>query len=278
MDSIGLSYGSRMESFVLLGALLLFALIETFRPLRLPNLSTPRRWLNHGVLFALNTGLGTLLFRGGAVVFAAFVHDRGYGIFNRFALPYAAQFIAGFVIVDLAHYTSHFTYHRIPALWRIHRVHHTDPDFDVTTGFRFHPAEALLTQAFVLGVIAAFGLPAMAVLAAEAVTSFQDVFEHANIEIPVGIDRILRLFFITPNMHRVHHSVEIAEQSSNFGTIFTLWDRIFRTYTASPAVPLEKMETGLEGYPPEKSVRVIDTLRMPFDSLKNDVLVRQNER
>ena len=278
MDSLGLSPGSRMESFVLFGGLLLFALIETFRPLRLPNLSTPQRWLNHGVLFALNTGLGTLLFRGGAVVFAAFAHDRGYGIFHRFQLPYAAQFIAGFALVDLAHYASHYSYHRIPVLWRIHRVHHADPDYDVTTGFRFHPMEALLTQALVFGLIAAFGLPAMAVLAAETVTAFQDLFEHANIEIPARVDRFLRLLLITPNMHRVHHSVDIAEQSSNFGTILTWWDRLFRTYTSGPAVPLDEMETGLEGYPPEESLRVMDTLRMPFGSLKNDVLIRQNER
>src|SRR5271165_2155142 len=146
MDSAWLSAGGRVESYVLLGATFVFAIVETFRPLREAKLSIPRRWLNHGVLLALNTALNVVLFRGGTVVFATVIARNGYGLLHRFAPPYAVAFAGGFLSLDLVHYATHYVYHRIPWLWRIHRVHHTDPDFDITTGFRFHPFEAVLTQ------------------------------------------------------------------------------------------------------------------------------------
>jgi len=253
-----------MESYVFLGALLSFALIETFRPLRNPKLSTPGRWLNHGVLLALNTALTTVLFRGGAIVFAIFIGAKGYGLLNRFAPPYAIRFAVGFVAADLLHYASHYVYHQIPLLWRIHRVHHTDPEFDVTTGFRFHPFESLLTQALNFAMIALLGPPALAILAAEVVTLFQDIFEHTNAEVPRGLDRILRIVLITPNMHRVHHSVLAADHNRNFGTIFPWWDRLFGTYAPHPSVELRKMETGLAGYPAHQSASILHTLATPF--------------
>ncbi len=266
MDSIWLSHGGRLESSVFLGALFAFAVLETFRPLRASMLSTTRRWLNHGFLLALNTGLNVVLFRGGAVVFSGFVSASGYGLLNHFASPYAARFVIGFAAVDLVHYASHCVYHRIPWLWRIHRVHHADSDFDVTTGFRFHPAEALLTQSVNFALIALLGPPPLAVLAAETATLFQDVFEHANIEVPARLDRFLRMFLTTPNMHRIHHSVLVAEQSRNFGTILPWWDRLFGTYAQQPSVGLKEMETGLEGYPKDQSASVRRTLAMPFNA------------
>lgn len=254
-----------MESYVFLGALCTFALIETFIPLRLAKVSTPRRWLNHGILLALNTGLNLILFRGGAIVFAAIVSEHGYGLLNHFATPYIIRFAVGFAAVDLVHYASHYTYHQIPWLWRIHRVHHADPEFDVTTGFRFHPIEALLTQGCNFALIAALGPPAMAVLVAEAATLFQDVFEHANVEIPPRLDLFLRIFLSTPNMHRIHHSVLIPEQNRNFGTIFTWWDRLFGTYARQPSTSLKQMQTGLADYPGARSTSILETLKMPIE-------------
>jgi sterol desaturase/sphingolipid hydroxylase (fatty acid hydroxylase superfamily) len=253
----------RLESYIFLGALFSFALVETFRPLRPPQLSTPRRWLNHTVLLALNTVLSVLLFRGGLVVFASLMAAGGHGLLNHFASFYALRFAVGFFAVDLVHYASHYTYHQIPFLWRFHQVHHADPEFDVTTGFRFHPAEALLTQSCNFALIALLGPPALAVLAAEAATLFQDIFEHANIEVPPRLDRFLRWFLTTPNMHRIHHSVQRSGQDRNFGTILPWWDRLFGTY-AQPSIELKRMETGLEGYPAPQSASIGRTLAMPF--------------
>jgi sterol desaturase/sphingolipid hydroxylase (fatty acid hydroxylase superfamily) len=265
MDSTWLSQGGRVESYVFLGALLFFALIETLFPLRIPKLSTPRRWLNHGVLFSVNTALNILLFRGGSVAFAILIGTKGYGFLNLFSPPYLIRFAIGFVAVDLVHYVSHYIYHRVPFLWRIHRVHHTDPDFDVTTGFRFHPFESLATQFCMFAAIALIGPPALAVLAAEVVTLFQDAFEHANIEIPRPLDRILRIFLISPNLHRIHHSALVAEQNRNFGTIFPWWDRAFGTYAAESSVEPRTMALGLAGYPDAHSSSIVRTLTMPFE-------------
>jgi sterol desaturase/sphingolipid hydroxylase (fatty acid hydroxylase superfamily) len=266
MDSNWLSHGARLESYVFLGALFLFAFIETLRPLRVPIISTPRRWLNHGFLLAVNTALNLLLFRVGTVVFAILISAKGYGLLNRTAPNYALRFAIGFLASDLLHYASHRVFHRIPFLWRIHRVHHTDPEFDVTTGFRFHPFESLLAQAANFAMIASLGPPPIAILAAEAVTLFQDIFEHANLELPRRLDRALQILLITPNMHRIHHSVDVGEQNRNFGTIFPWWDRLFGTYTQLPSVELGKMETGLAGYPAQQSSNVLETLATPFES------------
>ncbi len=253
--------GSIVETYVFLGALFFFALLETFGPLRPLKMSTPLRWLNHGVLLVLGAALNIILFRGGAVVFANLVATGGYGLFHRIAIPYLLRVAIGFAGVDLVHYASHVAYHRVPWLWRIHRVHHADPDYDVTTGLRFHPLEAILTQGSIFALIALLGLPAFAVLAAEIATVFQDIFEHANIELPLSLDRFLRWFMITPNIHRVHHSVEMAQQDRNFGTILPWWDRLFGTYTAAS---FSNDQTGLAGYPERESASVVRTLAMPF--------------
>jgi len=254
-----------LESYVFLGALLSFALIETFRPFRAQEISAPRRWFNHAVLLAINTVANIVLFRGGAVVFAIFISDKAYGLLHRFAPFYALRFAVGFLAIDLVHYASHRLYHRIPLLWRIHSVHHTDPGFDVTTGFRFHPFESLLTQGADFALIALLGPPPLAVLAAEAVTLFQDIFEHANVEVPRALDRMLTPFLIGPSLHRVHHSVAAADYNRNFGTIFPWWDRLFGTYAARSSVELRRMDTGLSGYSEDRSTSVVHTLRAPFD-------------
>jgi sterol desaturase/sphingolipid hydroxylase (fatty acid hydroxylase superfamily) len=264
MDSIWLSHGGRLESYVFLAALFVFALIETFFPLRIAKLSTPRRWLNHGVLLAINTTLNVVLFRGGAIVFAILITAKGYGLLNLFVPFYALRFAIGFIATDLLHYASHYVYHQVPFLWRIHRVHHTDPEFDITTSFRFHPFESLLTQGCNFALIALLGPPPLAVLAAEVVVLFQDIFEHANVEVPRGLDRILQIVLITPNMHRIHHSVFEADHDRNFGTIFPWWDRVFGTYAQQPSVELRKMKTGLAGYPEDQSAKVLQTLKSPF--------------
>jgi len=251
-----------MAPYLFWGALMCGALAETFFPLRDLVLSITRRWLNHGILLAINTAINVLIFRGGVIAFAAFIEERQFDVLPH--VSRTAAFVVIFLALDLARYASHRLYHRFALLWRIHRVHHADPDFDVTTGFRFHPLEAMLTECLLFAVVAALGPPVAAVVLAESAATFEDIFEHVNVPIPQRLDRMLRMFLITPNMHRVHHSADAAEQNTNFGTVLTWWDRLFGTYAAHASVDLPQMEVGLASYPAAKSTSIASTLAMPF--------------
>jgi sterol desaturase/sphingolipid hydroxylase (fatty acid hydroxylase superfamily) len=251
-----------MAPYVFWGALMCGALAETFFPLRELALSTSRRWLNHGALLAINTAINILIFRGGSVAFAAFIDQRKYGVLRNASL--AAAFVVTFLALDLARYVSHRLHHRMAVLWRIHQVHHADPDFDITTGFRFHPLEAMLTECVLFAVILALGPPVAAVLIAESAATLEDLFEHVNVPLPDRLDRLLRMFVVTPNMHRIHHSADADEQNTNFGTVLTWWDRLFGTYAPRASVDLRDMQVGLADYPASRTTSIASTLAMPF--------------
>jgi sterol desaturase/sphingolipid hydroxylase (fatty acid hydroxylase superfamily) len=162
---------------------------------------------------------------------------ESHGLLNRISMPYWVKFAIGFAALDLVAYVSHRLMHVIAVMWRMHRVHHSENDLDLTTGFRFHPLETLFTEGLALAALALVGTPPAAAGFAALAIIAQDFFTHGNVRIPESVDRILRWLIITPSMHRVHHSEEIAHQNANFGTMFSLWDRLFGTYRAGhPAV------------------------------------------
>ena len=208
---------------------------------------------------------------GGRGAFATLAAERGWGLLNTFAVPYWAALVLAVVALDFAIYLQHVMFHAVPALWRLHRVHHADPDFDITTGARFHPIEIVLSMLIKLAVIAVLGAPAAAVLIFEVLLNGTAIFNHANLRLPPGVDRILRRFVVTPDMHRIHHSMEVVEANTNFGFNLPWWDRLFGTYRAATHLPQECMAIGvrdLTGDP--RCVRLSGMLAIPFFGAGSD--------
>lgn len=237
---------------------------ETFAPLRASPVSTPRRWAVNGFLLAVGSVVQAALLRASPAVAAAVSSASGIGLLPHTGLPVAAQWGITILGLDFVRYLEHFLLHRLGFLWRIHEVHHADPHYDLTTGLRFHPLEALLANAVYLGFVAILGPPVPAVLAVEAAAGFQSLFAHANADLPGGLDRCVRRFWVTPNLHRIHHSTDLAEQNSNFGMLFPVWDRIFGTYRAEARLPHTTMPIGLADFPLSLASRVWPLLAMPF--------------
>jgi len=224
--------------------------------------ATFKRWFNN---FGL-TGISTLILQSGLfllpVSFAYAARSRGLGIFNQFYGMIWAKWIAAIILLDLIIYLQHILFHFVPALWRLHQVHHSDLDIDVTTAIRFHPLEIIISLFIKLTAVAAFGFPPGAVLTFEILLNATAMFNHANIYIPAIIDRFLRLFLVTPDMHRIHHSVITDESNTNFGFSISLWDRLCGTYTAQPRAGHDGMTIGLASVRERKSL--IQLLIMPF--------------
>ena len=223
-----------------------------------------RRWLTNLSIVAIDAIAVRLIFPLAAVGFAIAAQEAGWGLFNLTALPGWVAGIASFIVLDLAVYAQHVASHKIPLFWRLHRVHHADRDIDVTTALRFHPIEILLSMLWKAVVIFLIGAPPLAVFVFEAVLNGSAVFNHANARLPLGLDRLLRLFVVTPDMHRVHHSVIRGETDSNYGFNLSLWDRIFATYVPQPSAGHEGMRIGLDDYPDEKPTHLIWSLLLPF--------------
>lgn len=221
------------------------ALWETLLPRRAQRFRRRERWPHNLGLVALNTVVVRVAAAGAAVAVALAAEAHGTGLLNAMALPYAAKFALAVVLLDLAVYLQHVLFHAVPTLWRLHRVHHADTDFDVTTGLRFHPVEILLSLAIKCGVVAAVGAPAAAVVTLEVVLNAMAMFNHANARLPARVDRALRLLLVTPDMHRIHHSIRRDEHSTNFGFNLAVWDRLFGTFRARPADGHDAMTIGL---------------------------------
>ena len=185
-------------------------------------------------MVVIDTLLVRLVFPIVAVGLAALAAQRGWGLLNVFDVPFWLAFVVSFFALDLAIYLQHVMFHAVPVLWRLHRMHHADLEFDVSTGLRFHPGEILISMGIKLAVVALLGPPAVAVLVFEVVLNATSMFNHSNIRIPGRVDRIVRLFVVTPDMHRVHHSITPAETNSNFGFNMPWWDRLLGTYRAQP--------------------------------------------
>jgi sterol desaturase/sphingolipid hydroxylase (fatty acid hydroxylase superfamily) len=201
---------------------------------------------------------------GSAIAFAAFAAGEGWGLLNHLALPGWVTMLAAVVLLDLVVYLQHVLFHSVPALMRLHAVHHADPDFDLTTGIRFHPLEILISTAIKLAAIAALGIAAPAVLAFEVLLNATAMFNHANASLPRVADAVLRWFVVTPDMHRVHHSVQYDESSSNFGFNLPWWDRLFGTYRPQPRLGHDAMEIGVDAFRSAEDLRLDQLLIQPF--------------
>ncbi|MHA1527793.1 MAG: sterol desaturase family protein [Alphaproteobacteria bacterium] len=234
----------RLSAF--LGILVAMAAWEVAAPRRRREIPRLLRWSNNLGVVVADTILVRLTFPIAAVGLALVAEERGWGIFNVIEAPVWVAFIVSVVVLDLVIYLQHVLFHAVPALWRLHRMHHADLDFDVTTGLRFHPVEIVLSMGIKLAAVVVLGPPAAAVLVFEVLLNGTAMFNHSNIRIPLGIDRVLRLFVVTPDMHRVHHSVIPQETNSNFGFNLPWWDRLFGTYRAQPADGHDAMTIGIE--------------------------------
>jgi sterol desaturase/sphingolipid hydroxylase (fatty acid hydroxylase superfamily) len=250
---------------VFVAAFLLFAVWESERPRRRLLVDEGRRWRGHAVLLAMGALPVTLIFqRIAPLVIAVTVADSRFGLLSRSSLPFPAQWVLAVLLLDLVKYALHRALHSIPWLWRVHQVHHSDPDLDVSTAGRFHPLETLAMQAAQLGAIAVLAPPPSAVLFTLVLGAFHTVFAHANASLPAWIERPLRTVLVTPDMHGIHHSEETREQSRNFGDVFPWWDHVLRTYASTPAKGQDGLIPGLRGFQGERSVSIMFMLTLPF--------------
>ena len=246
------------------GILTAMALWELAAPRRPQAITRLRRWPANLAIVALNTVLVRLAFPTAAVGVALLAETRGWGLVHALDLPFWPAVVASVILLDLAIYLQHVLFHAVPALWRLHRMHHADLEFDVTTGARFHPVEILLSMAIKLGVVAALGAPAVAVLLFEVLLNATSMFNHGNVRISFGLDRVLRWLVVTPDMHRVHHSVVPRETNSNFGFNLPWWDRLFGTYRAQPAAGHDGMTIGIEQFRDPRELHLDRMLLQPF--------------
>lgn len=256
------------EATVRLGAFLsvftAVALWEAAAPRRLRSYSRFRRWPSNLAIVALNTALVRVLLPTAAVGLALVAEKRAWGLLNNMAIPPWIALIASVALLDLAIYLQHVMFHAVPALWRVHRMHHADLDFDVTTGARFHPIEIVLSMLIKFGVVVAVGAPALGVLIFEVLLNATSMFNHGNVRIPVRFDRYLRWLMVTPDMHRVHHSIVVRETNSNFGFNLPWWDRLLGTYRDQPAAGHDGMTIGIEQFREVRELWLDRMLLQPF--------------
>ncbi len=230
------------------GIFAVMALWEVAAPRRALTVSKAVRWANNLGLVFFNSFILRLIFPAAAVGMAAFASEQGWGIFNYYDVSPVTAVVASVVAMDFVIYLQHIMVHAVPVLWRLHRVHHADLDFDVTTGARFHPIEIFLSMLIKFATIAVLGPPVVAVVIFEVVLNATAMFNHSNVRLPLDLDRILRRVVVTPDMHRVHHSVEDDEANSNFGFNLPWWDRLFGTYRDQPRAGHENMSIGIHTY------------------------------
>lgn len=223
------------------------AILELISPRRILTTSKTLRWFNNLSMHALNSIMVRGLFPVIPITMAVLAAEGGWGLLNHYILPRWQTVIVSVIALDFIIYLQHVVFHTVPLFWRLHMVHHTDLDIDLTTGIRFHPVEITLSLIIKLATVAVLGAPPLAVLIFEVVLNGTSIFSHGNVYVPGGIDRVLRLFLITPDMHRVHHSVIIRETNANFGFNLSWWDRLMGTYQKEPSKGHEGMTIGL-GY------------------------------
>ncbi|WP_136660007.1 sterol desaturase family protein [Nitratireductor sp. XY-223] len=223
-----------------------------------------RRWFTNLSILVLSSIALRVIFPLAAVGTALWAQERGYGLFTVLETPPWIAGIIAFVILDFAVWLEHVASHKFHILWRIHRMHHCDPGFDVTTALRFHPLEILISMVWKALIILALGPPAIAVLIFEIVLNGTAMFNHSNIKLPLPVDRLVRLVLVTPDMHRVHHSSDKRETDTNYGFNFPFWDRIFRTYYAQPRLGHQEMDIGLEDYRGDAPTKLGWSLLLPF--------------
>lgn len=251
---------------VFVAAFAIFASAEVIAPRRPRSQGRRTRWLTNGAITLLNTltlrlmALALPLLAVGAAVDAQM---RGWGLFNMLDWPVWIEIVTVILCLDFAIWAQHLITHKVPLLWRLHRVHHADRDMDVTTAVRFHPVEIAFSMALKIGLVYALGPAAVAVLLFEILLNGTAMFNHSNLRLPANVDRVLRQILVTPDMHRVHHSVLRADHDSNYGFALSIWDRLFGTYIAQPAAGHTEMTVGLQ-WQNQKPAQLGWCLTLPF--------------
>ncbi len=259
---------------IFISVLVIMASLELFLPKRQLVASKSKRWFTNISMTVISNILVRLM---GAVALpivalgaALYSEQSSFGLFYLLELPFWLTCLLSIVILDFAIYFQHVLSHHIPVLWRLHRVHHADRDIDVTTATRFHPIEIMLSMLYKAGLIILLGAPVLAVFIFEIILSSLAMFNHANVALSPRLDRLLRLLIVTPDMHRVHHSVHVSETNSNYGFNLAIWDYLCGTYTSQPRDGHEKMTIGLNEYQTSKPTGLMWSLSLPFLSRKAD--------
>ncbi len=260
-----MNYEKEIRMGFFFGMLAAIGLWELIAPRRALTVSKTVRWVNNLGLVFFNSFIVRLVFPVAAIGVAAIAQDKSWGLFNNIEISIGLAAVLSIVIMDFVIYVQHVMVHAIPVLWRLHRVHHADRDFDVTTGARFHTLEIILSMGIKFTTIVLLGPPVFAVIIFEVILNATAMFNHGNIRLPKNIDRVLRLLVVTPDMHRVHHSVEDDETNSNFGFSLPWWDRLFGTYRDQPRAGHTKMTIGIHKFKDPKLVSWIPgMLILPF--------------
>ncbi len=260
------------------GIFAVMAAWEILAPKRALTVSKTVRWINNLGLVFFNSFVLRLVFPAAAVGMAAFAGEQGWGLLNYYQVPLFVAIVVSVIVLDFIIYLQHVMVHAVPALWRLHRVHHADPDYDVTTGARFHTFEIILSMLIKFATIIVLGPPIVAVIIFEVVLNATAMFNHSNVSMPKGLDRVLRWFVVTPDMHRVHHSVEDDEANSNFGFNLPWWDRLFGTYRDQPRGGHQGMTIGIHQYRSIKQVSWLPgMLALPFIGKVNSYAINRRE-
>jgi len=258
------------------GILIIMGLWEVVAPKRALTVSKVVRWSNNLGIVMLNSVIVRLIFPAAAVGIAAFASNQGWGIFNYYDIPFWLVVLISVLVLDFIIYVQHVMVHAIPTLWRLHRMHHADLDFDLTTGSRFHPIEIILSMLIKFAAIVVLGAPVLAVVIFEVLLNTTAMFNHSNVRLPIRVDKFLRWIVVTPDMHRVHHSVEDDEANSNFGFNSPWWDRLFGTYRAQPRLGHTGMTIGIHKFRDPKQVsRLPGMLALPFRGKVSDYAINR---
>jgi sterol desaturase/sphingolipid hydroxylase (fatty acid hydroxylase superfamily) len=243
---------------------LLVGIWESIHPFRNLSAGVARRWGGNGTVVVAASILSLLLFRASPTMVAIAVANSRFGLLNKSWQPYWMRFAFAIILLDLLKYAVHRSFHAIPFLWRVHHVHHSDPDLDLSTGARTHPIEVILIEGASLAAVAILAPPAAAALTVGLLSMAQSFFSHANSSLPGWLENPLRQVLVTPDMHRIHHSEEVPEQSKNFADTFSWWDRLFHTYLEAPAAGQDRIRVGLKGFQNNESLNPAFMLLHPF--------------
>ena len=240
------------------------ALSEKVAPRRILLKSKFKRWISNFGMQIIDVAVLRFIFPIFPFGVAVICVQRGWGLLNYYHTIQPLALFIGILVLDFIIYLQHRVFHIAPVFWRVHMVHHTDQDIDVSTAVRFHPLEIILSLLIKFTAVAAIGAPPLSVLIFEVMLNGASMFNHGNIKIPLYIDRVIRMVLVTPDMHRVHHSVITRETNSNYGFSFSWWDRLLGTYKAQPQEGYDKMKIGLNGYHDDRSLKLSALLTMPF--------------
>lgn len=252
----------RLSLFI--GSVLLFGLLEALLPRRPIQFRRFIRWTKNYAFVFISSLLMRFILPMSATGAALIASQSNFGLFHWVSLAYPLQIVLGIILLDLLIYTQHLIFHAVPILWRLHQVHHIDEAIDSSTALRFHPIEFLLSAIIKIACVFLFGIPWLAVISFEIILNSMAIFNHANLKLPLKLDKWIRVLFVTPDMHRIHHSVHRSEYHSNFGFNLSLWDKLFKTYTDSPKETHEMMKIGQLDYPNPKCNTFWKLMALPF--------------